>query len=209
MVFTFDDAPTPVRADIVDVCISTWRHISEPGPILDGSQRVTVLAAARAHEPPVSATGIRGALLNLAHVLYHRPSEVSHRLVRSAAEVAGDPAAVEVVSLTAMLAAIDGLHRGLGIDPAPLPTPQPGPPTGDVTPNVRHRRGHVPMPPGSIPHALDLLPGVGAYFRSMFGALYMTLDEMASPTFARRPGLDRAQMELVATRTSLVNECFY
>ncbi|VAW06627.1 hypothetical protein MNBD_ACTINO01-965, partial [hydrothermal vent metagenome] len=33
--------------------------------------------------------------------------------------------------------------------------------------------------------------------------------EMGSPTFSRTPGLNRAQMEVVSSRTSLLNECFY
>ena len=43
----------------------------------------------------------------------------------------------------------------------------------------------------------------------MFGPHFMSGWEMALDDFARRPGLDRAQMELVSSRTSLHNECFY
>ena len=55
----------------------------------------------------------------------------------------------------------------------------------------------------------DLLPMEGAVFQSLFGPHYMTGWEMALDGFARNPGLDRAQMELVSSRTSLHNECFY
>jgi len=65
------------------------------------------------------------------------------------------------------------------------------------------------MTPGSILSALDLLPDVGRAYRASFGPQYMTEKDMERPDFERSPGLNRAQMELVASRTSLLNECFY
>ena len=71
------------------------------------------------------------------------------------------------------------------------------------------RRTHIPVPPGPIPVMLDLLPDEGAAFQALFGPQYMTGWEMALDTFRRSPGLDRAQMEVVSSRTSIHNECFY
>jgi hypothetical protein len=65
------------------------------------------------------------------------------------------------------------------------------------------------MPPGSIPFSLDLVPAEGWALMEIHGPLYMTPDEMGDPQFNRSPGLHRPQMELVAARTSLINECFY
>jgi hypothetical protein len=65
------------------------------------------------------------------------------------------------------------------------------------------------MPVGAIPLALDLLPEAGAAFRSSFGPQYMTGPEMGFDDFARDPGLNRAQIEIVSTKTSLHNKCFY
>ena len=41
----------------------------------------------------------------------------------------------------------------------------------------------------------------------LHGSMYLTQDQMSDPSFER--GLTRAQMELVASRTSALNECFY
>ena len=41
----------------------------------------------------------------------------------------------------------------------------------------------------------------------LHGVLYLSLDEMADPTIEKT--LTRAQMELIAARTSLLNDCFY
>jgi hypothetical protein len=37
----------------------------------------------------------------------------------------------------------------------------------------------------------------------------MTFEEMGSPLFERSPGLNRAQLETIASRTSFFQECFY
>jgi len=204
--FDFTAAPVPVRDDLRETFLAMWTHISGPGPVFDSQQRSGILATARA---TTSHDALKTAVGTLASVLYADPSSVDARLVRAAAVEAGDPATVETIALVSMLASVDGTHRALGVDLEPLPAAQPGQPTRRIAEGLKRRRTHVPMPQGSIPVALDLLPNVGAEFRASFGALYMTEDEMALSSFERSPGLNRAQLELVAARTSFVNKCFY
>jgi hypothetical protein len=59
----------------------------------------------------------------------------------------------------------------------------------------------------SIVQALSLVPAESAAQEDLHGALYLTYEAMAEPV--HRSGLNRVQMELVAARTSAVNECFY
>lgn len=209
--FSFSGSTVSVRSDISESFRDLWANIAKPGPALTAKQRHAVLSGARGptDDTPSPGTDLPHALFDLARTLYPTPGAVDGALVRSAADGSGDPATVEVIALTAMLAAVDGFHAALGVALEPLPDPHPGDPTGQITGGLVPRRTHVPMPRGAIPIALDLLPGVGAVFRSLFGPLYMTEAEMASPTFLREPGLDRAQMEVVSSRTSLLNECFY
>ncbi len=208
--FDFSESRFPVRDDIRRVFLDVWHNFSQPGPVLDAHQRRAVLDAARAPSPKAPGSSVVSSpLLALARSLYANPADVDHQLVRSAADQAGDPATVEVIALTAMLAAVDGTHRALGIEPEPLPEAHSGEPTGRIASGLSRRRTHIAMPRGAIPTALDLLPDVGRTFRSLFGPLYMTEEEMTYPALSRQPGLDRAQMELVSSRTSLINECFY
>ena len=208
--FDFSESQLPVRDDIQRVFLDVWHHFSQPGPVLDAHHRRAVLDAARDASPKVpGASIVPSPLLDLARSLYANPANVDRQLVRLAADQAGDPAAVEVIALAAMLAAVDGTHRALGIELETLPKAHSGEPTGRIASGLSRRRTHIAMPRGAIPTALDLLPDVGRTFRSLFGPLYMTEEEMAYPAFSRRPGLDRAQMELVSSRTSLINECFY
>jgi hypothetical protein len=209
--FAFEGSPVAVRPDLRYAYISLWDHFSRPGPTLTGHQRTGLLDAARnrlaeRHAPEIA---IHPDLGLLADTLYHDPTSVDGELVRSATDAAGDPETVEVAALVSMLSSVDGTHRALGAALEPLPDPQPGEPTGDIAEGLKRRRTHVPVPPGPIPVMFDLLPYEGAVFQSLFGPQYMTGWEMALDTFQRSPGLNRAQMELVSSRTSIHNECFY
>lgn len=178
---------------------------------MTGAQRVNLLESARrsAADVEAAAIGVAAETGRLADTLYRDPASVGGAMVRAAADADGDPRVVEVGALVSMLSAVDGLHRALGLTLEPLPVALPGDPEGSVRGDLRRRRTHLPVPPGPIPVVFDMLPMEGAVFRSLFGPLYMTDREMDLPRFARSPGLDRAQMEVVSSRVSLLNECFY
>ena len=137
------------------------------------------------------------------------PGAVDEGLVRYTADIVGDPMTVEVVGIVSQLSAVDGFHDALGIDVEPLPDPVEGEPTGAITPDLKRRRTHLPMPPGPIPVSLDLTPSEGLAMEAMAGPLYMTYGEMAFDNFERDPGLNRAQMEFISSRVSHRNACFY
>lgn len=209
--FDFARSPVPVRDNLKRAYRNIWAHLAQPGPVLDASHRKVLLDAARTgrsdETPP---TGIAPPALELlATTLYTNPAAVSETTVRDAADEASDAAVAETVGLVAMLSAVDGAHRVLGVELEALPDPAPGSPTGRIAQGLKRRRTHIPMPSGAIPRALDLVPEVATVWRNSFGAQYMTESEMAFHDFRRVPGLDRAQMELVSSRTSLINECFY
>ena len=209
--FEFSGSPVFVRQDLKDAYGEIWKHLASPGPTLTGSLRVGLAAyvrAARSGDTPAWVE-LPASVLNLAALLFTDPARVDRSTVRSAADDAGDPLTVEIIALVSMLSAVDGAHRGLGALLEPLPVPGVGAPTGVIAEGLRQRRTHVPMPAGAIPLALDLLPVVGEAFRNSFGPQYMTEEEMASDDFEREPGLNRAQIEIVSSRTSLQNKCFY
>lgn len=209
--FSFTESPVPVRADLRCAYMATWGHFARPGPTLTGRIRIDVLEAARrgATEESTEVIGLPAQLGRLADRLYHDPISVDGVLVRDAADAHGDPMTVEVISLISMLSSIDSTHRALGSALEPLPEPMPGLPTEEIAADLKPRRTHIPVPPGAINVMFDLLPMEGAAFQALFGPQYMTGWEMSIDRFQRNPGLNRAQMELVSSRTSVHNECFY
>ena len=120
----------------------------------------------------------------------------------------GYPAYVELVGVVSRLSAVDTFHLALGIPLEPLPEPEPGEPSQMEEPLARHGAAWVPMVGGaSITQALSLVDAESTAQEDLHGPLYLTYEEMAELDFVR--GLNRAQMELVAARTSAINECFY
>lgn len=209
--FEFNGSPVQVRQDLKDAYAEIWKHLAGPGPTLTGEQRVGLAAYVRAARSGDTPTWIDlpVSILDLAARLFTDPATIDGSTVRAAAADAGDPTTVEVLSLVSMLSAVDGAHRGLTADLEPLPTSRAGPPTGIVAEGLKQRRTHVPMPNGAINVAFDLLPEVGQVFQESFGAQYMTGPEMVHYDFERDPGLNRAQMEIISSRTSMHNRCFY
>jgi len=202
--FEYTGAPVPVRSDLRDAHKAIWAHFARPGQVLDSDERHRILEAAR------NNTFSEGDQLGrLATALYNSPAAVSPDMVRSGIGTAGDASVVEAVSLISMLAGVDNMHRALGAELEPLPAPLLGDPSGVVESGLKTRRTHVPMPRNSITVALDLLPHENEVYAAACGPYYMTFEEMASPLFERSPGLNRAQLETIAARTSLFQECFY
>ena len=202
--FSFDGSPVPVRDDLRDAHQAIWMHLAQPGQVFNANQRRSILDAAR--ENTYSDGDPTG---QLATTLYTSPTEVTGDMVRTAIAAAGEPRIVEAVSLVSMLAAVDNTHLALGAELEPLPDPQPGEPIGTIAAGLKKRRTHVRMPRNSITVALELLPDENEAYAAACGPHYMTFAEMASPLFERSPGLNRAQLETIASRASLFHECFY
>jgi len=190
------------RQDAIDAEVAQFAVLASPGAVLTGEERVAVASAARTGETT-------GQLQVFARHLYAEPASVQEQHVRTAANEAGDPATVEAVGIVARLSSVDRVHDVLDIDLEPLPQPLRGEPTGRIADGLKRRRGFLPKPPGEIPTTLDLVPQEGEALRAMFGPMYMTEHEMGDPHFHRHPGLDTPQLETVAARISLLNQCFY
>ncbi len=115
---------------------------------------------------------------------------------------------VEILSLTSRLVAVDTAHFALGLEPAPVPEATDDPPTGRIAPGAAIDGGWIPtIGTAYPPTALSLLPDEEKAWDELHGALYLTMPQMGDSDISR--GLHRTQMELVAARTSLLNECFF
>jgi hypothetical protein len=210
-VFDFENAPVPIRRDIPTALRDEWTHLAAPGSTLSSHERIAVAAVSRRslNDDGTQASALHPSIVDLATTLMSDPGAVEEALVRSTADSVGDPTTVEVIGIVSRLSAVDGFHMALGLPVEELPDPVDGDPTGDITQGLKRRRTHVPMPPGPIPVSLELTPPEGVAMEDLAGPLYMTYSDMAHDDFARSPGLNRAQMELISSRTSHRNACFY
>jgi hypothetical protein len=204
-VFSFANSPFDIRDDLADAYRAEWRHLASPGATMTGAERVALADHARTG----AGTTMHAGLGAFVRTLYADPAAIDGALVSAAIGASSDAGVVESIGIVCRLAGVDGFHRAMGLPLEDLPQPVPGDPTGNVTGGLKRRRTHVPVGPGPIPNTLDLVPAEGAALEALHGPQYMSYDDMAFSRFARDPGLNRAQMELVSATTSIHNECFY
>ena len=121
---------------------------------------------------------------------------------------------IEIVGLTATAIIIDSFSTALGVSEAPVPDPLPGEPSGEANPAVEEAGAWVPLlavesaetglglpSVPNIARAMGLVPGAVAHFFSVMRSQYSLTDYDTS--------LARDQIELLASRVSSLNQCFY
>ena len=135
---------------------------------------------------------------------------------------------IELLGVLVHVFAVDELHRALDLPLEPLPTPLGGTPSGyrpagaakdaswppillpehadpgdmDIYEEMRGRR------PANVVSALSLVPDNVRWLNDQFAAHYLSWTEMGEIDKQHRR-LTRPQLELLATRVSALNECFY
>ena len=134
---------------------------------------------------------------------------------------------VELVGIVVSIVSIDAFHDALGIMLEPLPSPEPGEPSHYRPPGLvdadayclmaspsqigpEERDIYPPIP--YIPNVLRALSTVPDAVRSLMeqsSAYYLRDLEVADTTTAGGRAITRPQMEFIAGRVSLLNECFY
>ena len=112
---------------------------------------------------------------------------------------------VELVAVVASAVVVDTYTQGVGLDLPNLPEAQAGEPTHECSTDVVEDGAWVPIARlgrFNIHRALALVPGaLDLFFGTFRTSYYMDAD-------TRFP-LTRPQVELIASRVSAVNECFY
>ncbi len=208
----FDHPQLEPVPDIADALRREWRRLAAPGTWWTGPERVAIAAEARkarraTDDPPPVALPLPAR--EAARVIAGESHATSRTWVGSLMDAGLDHERyVELVGVVARLAAVDRLTTALGLGHEPLPDPEDGEPSRTPAEGTRIGRAWVPMPPGrSIVVALDHVPAETEAMTDLHGALYLTLDQMGDPLIRRELG--RPQMELIASRVSLLNQCFY
>ncbi len=187
----------------------TGHSIAASGPSLTGRERSEVALLSRAYAAE-RATPTPGAPREaLVWKLTNEAGTIRGDWV-DALDVAGISAAeyVEVLGIVSRLAAIDTFCIGLGAPLVHLPEASRLPPTGATARDATIDGAWIPtVGPAWPPSALSLVPSEHQAMHDLHAVFYLSMEGMADMDAER--GLHRTQMELVASRTSLLNECFY
>ncbi len=211
-VFDLTTVSLPVRRDLIDAFRQVWNRLAAPGTWWTGRQRVDIATVARAAYSGGEATEsqLPEPAVSAASLLSMSPSAVTREHIqRWEHEGLDSYQYVELVAIVSQLTAVDTFHRALGLELEPLPEPAAGEPSRQLpdTP-ATITKAWVPMVgPPTIPTALSAVPAETEALEALHGPAYLTYEEMSDPAVVRE--LTRAQLELVAARTSAINECFY
>lgn len=186
--------------------------IASPGSFFTGAERIAFSEQARA------ARGLGEASTRLPTVVADTVTRVAveamstrHEHVQAWEQDGRDILAyVELVSVVAQTAGIDSYRLALGNYLDALPTPVPGEPVPVLHPDAATMNAWVPTVGIALaPTSLSALPNEKEAKKALAAAWYIP-DEVVHK-YGEEPGLEltRPQMELVAARTSWLNECFF
>ena len=218
----------PMRADRTEAHWQAWRHVGSPGAHFTAEERTAMVHEARgastcglcaerqadlapnavtdAHD---TVTALPEPVIELIHRMCTDPWRITKRWFdHTMAAGLTHGAYVEVVGVVAISVIIDTFHVSLGLAPPPLLAPLPGAPHGQVNPDVINDGAWVPIlvrdrdDMANIVRALGLVPGEWKHFWRVFRKHYRVRDDIEA-------AISRPQQELVASRISALNQCFY
>lgn len=131
---------------------------------------------------------------------------------------------VELLSIVITTLSIEMFHRAIGAEPLPFPDPQTGTPTQQRPPDLEDIGAWIPIQSMNTPfmhatfpdkssakhvvRALTLVPQATQDQLTLVNAQYLPLEQVASLSAGNRT-ISRPQIELISSRVSALNQCFY
>jgi hypothetical protein len=151
------------------------------------------------------------AAVEVIHRVVNDPGRLTRRWADSQIAVLGDAVYAELVAVTAILVAIDVYSRAIGAPAPELHQPVDGLPAGERPEGLGDVGASIPMTEqkvlANVSRALSLVPCTNRTWRTLVNESYSRGPQMLELTWER--ALSRPQVELIAARVSLLNECFY
>lgn len=186
--------------------------LAGPGSYFTGAERLAIAAQARvARGDAATAPALAPTLEQTAHrIAADAISTRPHHIAEWTAAGYDELAYVELVAVVAMISTIDSYHHGIGRELPPLPLPVAGDPVPVIGEGAKKMNAWLPTVGIALaPTALSALPNEKANKDALNKPLYLADDVIHKYDVEPGRELTRPQMELVAARTSWLNECFF
>jgi hypothetical protein len=241
-----EDKLLPAREGLLAQIEEAWVRLARPGTWWTGDERIAIAAEARQaarcafcreRKKALSPYGMVKGLHDGLGRLPDDAVEAIHRLVTDASRITeawvreitsgalGEPQYVELISIVAIITALDTFDDALGRPRRPLPPPCEGEPTRHRPPGAKRNLAWVatlapedaaPADPDpyrvhgdkNIHRALSLVPKEVIDFFDLDVELYLKDHEIRDFTQEFR-AISHRQIELVAGRVSALNRCYY
>ena len=200
-----------VPAEIEELIERRWDTVRSPGASFTGADRLAIADAARGEH----VTTLTSAMSDAARRIHDEPAALTLTWLDTLrAEGLTDAAYVELVGLVAQIRALDTFEFGVGRPRRALPDPIGGDPSPAEVVGATIEGGWVPTVGPAYPMSvLSLAPAEHDAMVDISEVLYLAPRGGDGFTMGNqhvvRDGLTRSQIEFVAARTSLVNDCFY
>ncbi len=188
-----------------------WQHLARPGTWWTGAERIAIAAEARLAAKGLPATGSHSfAATDAARTVATSAASIRPETIAAWIHGGLDPFSyVEIVGIVSIVTAFDVAAFGLGRAEEPLPQAVPGEPSHKIPAGAEVSDGWVPtVGPAWAPESLSAVTDERDAMTAAHGPLYMTMEQMGDLQIVR-DGMTRPQLELVAARTSMLNDCFY
>jgi len=191
--------------------VDVWRHVraSADDP-LDLARRTAVSPAAVDGSHP-GTEQLPAAAVEVAHRVASDPGRLTRSWADRQIDALGEERYTEIVGVVAIASVVDSFHHALDRPLPTLPVPHPGEPArirpdgvGDVGAWVSQATG---ASRANVSRTLSLVPATEAPWRQLVDSHYSRGAEFMEAVWHRK--LNRPQVELVASRTTGLNECFY
>lgn len=214
-----------VNQDIVNSFRIVWDHLGRPGAWWTGPQRIAIAEHVRKsaprplwdRPPPLETLSdeANGELTIFEAAVVERvavsPSSINIETYEHIIQRMGENKYAELAAVISQIVPIDHLHDALGLEREELPVPREGAITTERPSGLVTGIGFLPtLPTEGLPHvavALSLSLADNARRMLLVRAMYSG-DSFNDMVWTHR-SLNRPQVELVAARTSALNECFY
>ena len=207
-------SPSLAEVDLAaeDAVAGSLDALAAPGSFFTGAERLAIAAHARV------ARGLASAAPELPAVVAEAARRISVDAITTRPEhIAAWEADghdilsyVELVAVVSLVTTIDSYRIGIGAELETLPPPTPGDPVPVIGEGAAKVNAWVPTVGIALaPTALSALPNESKH-KADLGKPFYLADKVVHQ-YDVEPGreLSRMQMELVASRTSWLNECFF
>lgn len=245
MAIEVDGVSLPIRESLANALDEAWMRLSQPGTWWSGEERIAIAAEARQADSCALCARRKAALSPYTVQGRHdshgylptEAVEAIHRLKTDAYRITekwvreltdgplGEARYVEIISIVAIVTALDTFDHALGRSPRPLPEPVTGTPTRHCPAGARRDLAWVatlapedvaPGDPNPYPvhgdknihRALSLVPQEVFNFFDLDVELYLKDHEIRDFAHEYR-AISHPQIELIAGRASAINRCFY
>jgi len=191
--------------------VDVWRQVRDAATNeLDQARRAALSpnAISEMHDP---TDELSAAAVEVAHRVASDPGRLTRGWAEQQIQALGEETYTEIVGVTAIASVVDRFHVAIGRPAPELPAPQPGEPTrvrpdgvGDVGAWVSQSSGPTTA---NVSRTLSLVPCTNVIWRSLVDSHYSRGAEFLDTIWSRH--LPRPAVELIASRTTGLNECFY